>query len=125
MSFDPNDTKRSLRIRLREAELECEGLEYAGNFAASTRNICFIISVLLVAISTITMVSALCISTRGDTSFWLFVVSITFFGASLLGFLVSFFSHRKLLNFEKTQRGVCDEILVLETEIYVYSSTLD
>ena len=120
MSFDTaGDPVKQTRESLYEAQLEREGLEYAGNFAATIRNAFFILSIVLFVISIVLWLSALRISVSSDVSFFWFIASIAFFGACVLSMGVSFFSHRKLVRFEKRQQAVCEEIVGLECELFL------
>lgn len=119
MSFETEETTKKLRDRLADARLECEGLEYVGNFAATIRNICLIVAMVLFLISTVMWISAFRISTGGDIGFWCFVLSIVTLGSSLSGLGLSLFSHRKMVRFEKYQEKACNEIMLLETELYL------
>lgn len=114
-----DDPSYSLHV----AKLECEGLEYAGNFAASVRNIFFATSIVLFAISVVSWIAALCVVNSGDTSFWLFISSIAFFGASFLSIVVSLFSHSKMVKFERRQALICEEMVSLECAIFLRNQT--
>ncbi|MDQ5943677.1 MAG: hypothetical protein QG675_445 [Patescibacteria group bacterium] len=119
MSFETEETSKRLRDQLADRRLECEGLEYAGNFAATIRNTCFIVAIVLFLISTVMWIFAFRISTGDDRGFWCFIFSIVTFGASLSGLGLSLFSHRKLVRFENSQERACNEIMLLEAELFL------
>lgn len=121
MSFETDEKTKKLRDQLADARLECEGLQYAGNFAATIRNICLIVAIVLFLISTAMWIFAFRISTGGDMGFWCFIFSIVTLGASLSGLGLSLFAHRKLVRFEKSQEKACQEIMELEIDLFLIS----
>lgn len=125
MSFETDETTNKLRNKLSDARLECEGLEYAGNFAATIRNICFIAGIALSLVSAILWIFAFVVSTGDNMGFWCFIFSIVTFGAGISGLGLSLYSHHKLVRFEKSQANTCSKIITIEAELYLIAQTSD